>query len=327
MSNEMKNLVTVLVCSAFAAVPAAAQVKISPGPEKIGVEINGKAFGDFYVAGKDTTKPYLWPLRAASGTYVTRMWPMEKVEEEASIAKPDHQHQRGLWFAHDNVNHLDFWNNEAGYPKPETLGKMVLKGEPQLQSGKDKGSLTATFEWVDMKGEHPPLLTEKRVMTFYSDKDARIFDVDILLTALQMVTFGDGKDGVLGIRMRPILQEDKGTGHLANADGLETEKALWGKPSPWCDYSGVINGEKVGITIMDNPGNPRFPVRWHARAYGLFAANPFGLAALTNDKTLSGAITLSPSQTLHYRYRIIVHAGDLKAANIPAQWARYTAAK
>src|SRR5882672_1045654 len=108
MSAKMKNPVSLILFAAVAALPAAAQVKVTPGSEKIGVEINGKPFGDFYVAGKDVTKPYLWPLRAASGTYVTRMWPMEKVEEEAGIAKPDHQHQRGLWFAHDNVNKLDF---------------------------------------------------------------------------------------------------------------------------------------------------------------------------------------------------------------------------
>src|SRR5262249_49532491 len=158
--------VSVLVCAGLAVVPAVAQVKITPGAGKVAIEINGKPFGDFYVAGKTVTKPYLWPIRAASGTYPTRMWPMEKGEEEASIAKPDHQHQKGLWFAHDNVNHLDFWNNEADYPNPEKLGKMALKGEPKIENGKAKGSLTATFDWVDMQGQKPPLLTEKRVMTF-----------------------------------------------------------------------------------------------------------------------------------------------------------------
>src|ERR1035438_9890396 len=103
----MKSAIAVLFSAALATLPIAAQVKIAPGPEKVSIEINGKPFTDFYVAGETVTKPYLWPLRTASGTYVTRMWPMEKVEEEASIAKPDHQHQRGLWFAHDTVNKLD----------------------------------------------------------------------------------------------------------------------------------------------------------------------------------------------------------------------------
>ena len=98
----MRTAIALPIAAIVAVWPGAAQVKITPGPEKVAIEINGKPFGDFYVAGADVTKPYLWPLRAASGTYVTRAWPMEKVAEEAKIARPDHQHQRGLWFAHDS---------------------------------------------------------------------------------------------------------------------------------------------------------------------------------------------------------------------------------
>ena len=57
------------------------------------------------------------------------------------------------------------------------------------------------------------------------------------------------------------------------------------------------NGEKVGIAILDHPANPRHPVRWHVRGYGLFAANPFGLSVFTNDKSQDGAMTVEPGQT------------------------------
>jgi len=321
-----------LLGAALMALPAAAQVKITPGPEKIQVQIDGKPFGDFYIAGKDVTKPYLWPLRAPSGTYVTRMWPMEVVAEEQKMVedkavKNDHQHQRGMWFAHDSVNKLDFWNNEASYTTPNR-GKITLKKVEAVKSGKHQGSIAATFEWADIKGDAPPLVTESRVMTFYADPKARMFDVDITLTALQKVTFGDGKDGAFGIRMRPILIEDKGgTGHIANADGMVGEKQLWGKPSNWCDYSGEVNGEKVGVAILDNPANPRHPVRWHARAYGLFAANPFGLSVFTNDKTQNGATAIEPGQSLRYRYRVIVHEGDVQSAAIAGYWDKYASGK
>ena len=319
----MKSASLLVLSAIVIASSALAQVKITNGPDKVSVEINGKPFTDFYVAGAEVTKPYLWPLRAASGTYVTRMWPMEKVEEEASIAKPDHIHQRGLWFAHDSVNGIDFWNNDASYDRPH-LGNMVLDGPVKVTSGKTSGTITATFDWVPRGGQK--ILTETRVMTFYADRDDRRFDVDITLTAVEKVVFGDGKDGAFGIRIRPVLQEDKGTGHITNADGLEGEKQLWGKPSNWCDYSGEINGEKVGIAILDNPANPRHPVRWHARAYGLFAANPFGVWQF--DKTQpKSELTIEPGQKLHYQYRVIIHAGDAKTADIAAMWDRYTGLK
>jgi len=199
--------------------PGAAQVKITPGPQKVSIEINGKPSTDFYIAGPEVAKPYLWPLRAASGTYVTREWPMEKVEEEASIAKPDHPHQRGLWFAHASVNDLDFWNIAPLDQKPynqSDRGKIVLDKLGAVKSGKDKGTIATTFKWTDVKGD--VLLNESRLTTFYADPTLRTIDFDITLTAVQKVTFGDEKDGVFGIRLRPILQEDKGTGHITNAD-------------------------------------------------------------------------------------------------------------
>jgi hypothetical protein len=64
-------------------------------------------------------------------------------------------------------------------------------------------------------------------------------------------------------------------------------------------------------------------VRWHARAYGLFAANPFGLSVFTNDKSQDGSVTLEPGKTLRYRYRVIIHEGDVKDAGIPALWTKY----
>jgi hypothetical protein len=312
-----------LCLAVLAALPAAGQVQISSGPEKIAVQIDGKPFTTFYVAGPDVMKPYLHPLRAASGTYVTRMWPMEVVAEEAKATK-DHPHQRGLWFAHSSVNGLDFWNNEASYTTPNR-GKIVLKEPVAIRGGMSSGTVIAAFEWTDLKGQ--ALLGENRVMTFRNDPQLRIIDFDITLTAIQRVEFGDEKDGVFGLRIRPVLQEDTGTGHIVNAQGLETEKALWGKPSEWCDYSGIIDGEKLGIAILDGPGNPHSPVRWHARAYGLFAANPFGLSAFTNDKSQSGATTLEPGKALRFRYRVIIHPGDAKTADIAGLWKRYAGGK
>jgi hypothetical protein len=306
---------------------AAAQVKITPAADKIPIDINGKPFTTFYVSGPEVAKPFLWPLRAASGTYVTRMWPMETVPEEANATK-DHRHQRGLWFAHAKVNDLDFWNidpaNQNPYNRPDR-GKIVLDKIGKIRANDKQGSIAATFKWTNKEGD--PLLTESRVMTFYADPALRTFDLDITLTAVKEVTFGDEKDGVLGIRLRPTLQEQGGSGVITNADGLSTEKQLWGKPSNWCDYSGDLNGEKVGIAILDHPANPHHPVRWHARAYGLFAANPFGLATFTNDKSQNGAVTLQPGQSLRYRYRIVIHSGDVKSADIAGLWTKYSALK
>jgi len=322
--KQMKPLLPFFAV-ALAALPAAAQVKITPGPEKIAIEINGKPFGDFYVAGTGVTKPYVWPLRAATGTYITRAWPMEDVAEEKD-QKKDHPHQRGMWFAIEKLNGVDFWNNDASYKEPPKRGRVVLEKLDGVKSGKKNGTIAATFKWTDTSGHQ--ILTEHRTMTFYALPDRRMIDVDITITPVEEATIEDSKDSGFAIRLRPVLQEDHGTGHIVNADGLTTEKEAWGKPSNWCDYSGEIDGEKVGVAILDNPANPGHPVRWHVRAYGLFGANPFGQSVFGTDKTApKHNITLAPGQSLRYRYRVIIHPGDVKTADIAAEWAKYSSGK
>src|SRR5437763_11226458 len=86
--------------------PLAAQVKITQdGNKKISVEIDGKPFTDFYV-GPENSKPYLHPLRSASGVVVTRGFPMVPDVPGELRNEP---HQQGLWFAHGDVNGYNFW--------------------------------------------------------------------------------------------------------------------------------------------------------------------------------------------------------------------------
>jgi len=84
-----------------------AQVQVTSQPDRVQVEIDGKPFTDFILRGGEAMKPYLYPLRSASGKIVTRHFPIETVEGEPK----DHPHQRGLWFSHERVNGFDFWNN------------------------------------------------------------------------------------------------------------------------------------------------------------------------------------------------------------------------
>jgi hypothetical protein len=293
--------------------------------DRISVAIDGQPYSDFFFKGDGVTKPYLWPIRTASGKILTRRFPMETPPGEPH----DHPHHRGLWFAHENVNGVDFWNNDASYTAPPPRGRIVFEKVTQT-SGGTEAKFDTEFAWVDPEGRK--LLHESRGMTIRRTSTLRIIDVHINLTAVVPVTFADAKDGTLGIRLNPLLQEQKVVkesgktwtvpgepGLIVNAEGVEHEKDVWGKPSNWVDYSGEIDGEKVGIAILDHPSNSR-RARWHVRAYGLFAANPFGDAVFTNDKTHDGSVKLAPGESLHFRYRVIVHSGDAKSAGIANLW-------
>jgi hypothetical protein len=318
-----------LVLFVAALLPLAAQVKITQqGNEKITVDIDGKPFTEFWI-GPDTHKPYLSPLRTASGIIVTRGYPMKP---DVPGESRDHPHHRGLWFTHGDVNGYDFWGNEADQKGAgKGKGDVVLKKVNKISSGKT-GIIDATFEWK--AGGHT-LLTESRKMTFYSDPRLRTIDFDITLSPDEKVTFGDTKEGMFAIRLAAPLEVDqpkgidepKRTGKLVNAQNKSGEKNVWGKKSEWADYSGQIDGQTVGVAILDNPGNPRHPTYWHARGYGLFATNIFGQHDFENDKSRDGSLTIQPGQPLRFRFRVIIHPGDSNAANIREMFNAYAAGK
>jgi hypothetical protein len=305
-------------------VPAAfaANVTFHKGDGRVDVSIDGKPFTTFYF-GTDTPKPYLHPLRAADGTIVTRLYPMENVEGEPH----DHPHHRGLWFTHGDVNGLDFWANEPDQKSPMPKGKIVLRKVENVDDS--SGTIRAVFDWQTPEGKL--LLTEDRTMVFGGDANRRLMDFDVTFQAAsEAVKFDDTKEGAFAIRLAAPLEEPhprtKGperTGKIVNAEGKTGEKETWGKRSPWVDYSGMLNGKPVGIAIFDHPSNPKHPTYWHVRSYGLFAANIFGEHDFYDDKTKDGSVTIQPGKSLRFHYRVVIHSGDTQAAGIAGLYKEY----
>ncbi|HLJ48810.1 MAG TPA: PmoA family protein [Bryobacteraceae bacterium] len=273
--------------------------------QTIDVNIDGKPFTTFYY-GNDDNKPFLWPLRTADGKMITRRWPIEKDTAESH----DHPHHRGLWFTYDDVNGVKFWENDPSSKNPH-IGKLVVE-KADWKDGNRKQKLAASINWIGPDGKTQ--LREERVMTFSGPGKMRIIDFDSTLTAVPDVVFGDTKEGAFAIRLADELTERK-TGHMVNADGLEGEKQVWGKRSNWVDYSGEVDGEKVGVAIFDAATNPRHPTYWHSRAYGLFALNPFGQHAFDPSQPES-QWKLDAGKSLHFRWRVVIHPGDTQSAHI-----------
>ena len=311
-----------------AAAPLCAQVAITKaGSDRISVSINGKPFTDFYF-GPNDSKPYLWPLRAASGKSVTRGYP---IDPSVPGETHDHPHHRGLWFTHGDVNGWNFWAGEPSQKNDKT-GYVVLKKINGIKNGGKSGSIDAVFNWNAGKDT---ILEESRKMVFYALPDMRVIDFDVTFKALTTVKFGDTKEGFFAIRLAAGLEEGekrspkepKRTGKMVADDGRTGEANVWGKRASWVDYAGELDGEKLGIAILDFPENPKHPAYWHARAYGLFAVNQFGEHDYYNDKTRDGSLTIQPGQSLRFRYRVIIHPGDNKTANIAKMYTDYSAGK
>ncbi len=279
------------------ALPLTGAVTLTRIGDTVHIEIDGKPFSDFYF-GPAAPKPYLHPLRSASGKIVTRRFPMENIEGETTTD----QHQRSVWLGYSSVGGFEFWKNEFSYKDP-MAGKVITLRVDELKSGPTAGSLHGLFRWLSPVGE--PMLEESRDMTFREAGSLRMVDVDITLKALEDTKLGDSKDGAFSVRLAEPLIEKNG-GVITNSAGGRGMKETWGKQANWVDYSGELQGEKVGVALFDHPASFHHPARWHVRDYGLLAVNPFGSKAF-EAALPDSTFTLAKGKSLHLRYRIVVH--------------------
>ena len=299
-------------------------VELQQNGHQIDVLIGGRPFTTYHF-DPGVAKPYLFPLRSARGTVVTRSFPMLN-----NIAGEDHDepHQRAMYFAHGGINGSDFWG-EAAFPKwsdhsSRTFGRTVFRKLDQMFGGSDSGKLRATFNLVKLDGE--TIAEETQAYTFSGDENSRTIDCEFTIHASEgPVEFGDTKEGTFAIRVVKAL--DSPPGHMVNSAGATGEKAIWGKRADWVDYYGNVSGEDVGIAIFDHPENFRHPTYWHARGYGLLAANPFGVREFTRDRRQDGGYTIPAGGSLTLRYRVIIHHGDYHEAQLEDAYKNYTAGK
>lgn len=298
-----------LALTALLLPPATAAVSFHPGPESVEVRIDGKPFTTFH-HGAQWDKPFLHPLRTASGAVVTRRWPVERNTGEIE----DHTWHRGLWWSHGSVSGADFWR-ELG---PEKTGRLVLRGKPRTKGSR----LEAECDFIAPGGKRLGSVLQQ--FAFVQQGGVILVDVtlDIRADAGESLTLGDTEDGGLGFRYSDDFRENRGA-TLRNAEGLEGTKAIWGKRSRWVDYSALRDGKRIGVALLDHPSNPRHPTYWHARGYGLNAANPFGVRDFTRDKTQNGKLEVPQGGTVRFRYRAAIHEG----ADPEALWKSFASHK
>jgi hypothetical protein len=311
----------------------AANFTLEKNDDGVTVKLDGQLFTKYLIqSGK---KPALWPVIGPTGKAMTRPWPMDKSAVEAApkdsvtaasapkgAGKPltnDHPHHRSIWFGHQKVNDANIWL-ETG------AGNVGSEQHREFRevSGGDRAKIVTVNDWLDKSGKK--LCEDERTITCIVDGDNRIIDYDVVVRATAgNVTFGDDKDGLFGVRVPDSMRVDaKQGGTFVNSKGGIDEKDAWGKTADWIDYHGPVEGETLGIAILNHPSSYGYPTHWHTRNYGLFAANPFGLHEFEPQAGVDGSHTIKAGDSLTFRYRVIFHKGDEKQGRIAEAWEKYS---
>jgi hypothetical protein len=348
----MKRLLPLALLAACASLVVQAQgakdnlvtVTERAADRRVDVTIGDKPFTS-YIYPTTLQKPVLYPIRSANGALVTRGYPLEPRPGEAA----DHPHHVGHWFNYGDVNGYDFWGHSDETPaanKPK-MGTIVHREVFGLESGPNHARLGTRSDWKIPDGS--TLLREETRFVFYGGPGRRAIDRITTWTATdQPVTFKDTKEGAFGIRVaRALDHESKQATRFVGPDGKPEPKSrndntgvtgrylgsdgktgddVWGTRGPWMGLTGTIDGQPVTLAIFDHPSNHGYPTYWHARGYGLFAANPFGRQGY-DPKQPPAEFTLKPGQSMTFRHRILVRDGTLTSDELQKEQAAFAAAQ
>ena len=239
-------------------------------------------YGDMY-----KSRPDFYPVYSPSGREVT------------CTCAYRYNHHKSVFIGHADVNGINFFHDNN--PTRSNLGDIVLE---KCQHGIDENGMHVMTHngWITKAGIR--LLEEERNFTVILGENAHIIDLTSTLIASQTdLTFEQDNHAFLGVRVADTMDVEDG-GTILNANGQRNEEEAMRQSANWTDYSGVVAGKMVGVTLMNHPSNP--PSAFFTRNYGTF---------LTNF-TLLDKYELSRGERLTQRFRILVHEGDATEADV-----------
>ena len=351
MRNHARSILLLLIAAHFVGMPLSAAPAASAqergvrfvqneAARRVDVLVDGQPFTS-YTWQEKLKVPVLYPLRTAQGTVVTRGFPLDPRPGEPV----DHPHQIGLWLKYGDVNGVDFWNNSVTLPPDQQakMGTVVHRRIARAVDGVNRGELDVEMEWVMPDGQ--PILREATRFIFSAGPNLRAVDRITTLTALEkQVMFKDDKEGLLGLRVRRELEQpsneplvftdakglpktvkgldNTGVSGLYRSSEGKIGDAVWGTRGRWTMLSGKVDQEAITLVLLDHPQNTGFPTYWHARGYGLFAANPLGQEVFSKGKEKLN-FTMEPKQSVTFRYRLLILSGPTTPEQVDGQYARF----
>ena len=296
---------------------AAGGVSVTDGEHGVDVSFGGALFTTYRYAAP-VVKPYLYPVIGPTGEGMTRNYPMIP---DVPGEKHDHPHHKSIYVSHGEVSGADVWSETPGHGYQRHLEFLPPYGDcGEHVSGPVLGAIRSTNDWVG--SDEQKVVEDERRFTFYPlASGARLIDLEVTFRATAgPVHFADTKEGgILSLRVATSM-DASGDGRMENAVGGIGEAECWGKRAQWLDYTGPVEGQTLGFAVYDHPSSFRHPTYWHARNYGLFTANPFGLRDFYANPGVDGSHVLPEGGLLRFKYRIYVHAGDTASAQVAQRY-------
>jgi hypothetical protein len=285
---------------------AAAEFAIEQQADRLLISYAGRPVATYVFRDPLIPRPYFAHVHAPDGRQVTRNHPPLQ-----GIDNSDHADLHpGIWLAFGDLSGGDFWRNKDRVVHADFIEPPAIHGD---QAG---FAVRNRYERAD----GTIVCQEVCKLTFVNTAFGYMLIWNSLFTGDREFYFGDQEEMGLGIRVTTPISV-KQSGSMLDAEGRKNEKEIWGKSAKWCDYSGTVDGQRIGITLMCHPQN--FRACWmHARDYGFLAANPFGRSAFGQGEP--SQVVVKPGENLRLRYGLLLHAATAPVRpDLAAAYANY----
>jgi hypothetical protein len=309
--------VAVITLSSAAMGQSQARFAAELTPNDFRITVDGQPLATYVFNDATITRPYFANVHAPGGALATR--PQPPVEGKDLVDHPTFH--PGIWMTFGDISGADYWRLTAA------VKHAVIVDMPEPKDGSLTFAMRYSYRDPQHNGEE--LCSEKSRYALHALPAGYLLLWDSTFTSKREFYFGDQEEMGLGLRVATPLRAQHaaeagvpaGNGEILDAQGRRNEKEVWGNSADWCDYSGVEDGQRVGMTIFCHPKNFR-PSWFHARDRGLLVANPFGRAAF--HKGEPSKVVVKPGESLRLRYGVLIHgSAQDKSPDLAAAYQEY----
>ena len=275
------------------------------------VKIDGQLFTEYLV--RSGSKPILWPIIGPTGKPMTRDYPLLDHPGE----KNDHPHQRSLWFTHGEVNGIDFWDEDGqqgGHDRSTSKFLEVAGGKPAV--------IATRNAWLAPDGKK--VCEDQRTLRFDTDGDARWIDFDITIKATDGAGDFRRHEGRHVRRARGRdHQRRRQSGRQDRQQPAAGRRGRLGAGAAWVDYHGPSTARPWASPSSIIPAVFVSPRTGTCGPTAVCGQSVRVARFCGRRKPASGAYTLSPGESVTFRYRVLLHRGDEKEGKVAEAFVAY----
>ncbi len=263
---------------------------VREGEDRLALKFGDTVIATYVMDDPVLTRRAFVNVKTPSGIPVTREFPAPEAE--------DHTHMHpGIWLGFGWISGNDYWRLQSKVVFEEFLS------EPE--AGGDVASFATRNRYLDQSG--PGTVCIEEVAYRFSNLASGVrLDIDATYFNDEgEFVFGDQEESGLAFRVAKPLSVQFGNGEIVNDRGGRDGAGTWGKEFSWIDYSGVVDGKRVGILLVPHPENAR--ASWaHSRDYGVLVANPFPKQPRERREPYVKTL-VKKGERLRLRYALLIH--------------------